>query len=247
VTKATRVDLDDDLSVFASSALEARYQYREIFGEDCYGDIRLPPRALVVDVGSNIGLFALFIKRRHPDAAVIAFEPVLESADLLRKNIELHHLADVTVHTVALGNRRETDAQFTHYPALPGNSTQHPEQKQLQQTVMARSHPGRWVHRLHQGHAITVAVERLSTYLDDDRPVDLLKVDVEGAELDVLLGIDARHWPLIGQVAMEVQDIDGRLADVCDLLARHGLRPTVRPAPLLDPDVCTHVVRAVPR
>jgi FkbM family methyltransferase len=241
----TRVDLDGDLSVFASSALEARYQHREIFGESCYGEIRLPPRPLVVDAGANIGLFVLFLKRRHADATVIAFEPVEQSAAVLRKNIELHHLSDVTVHTVALGSRRETDVPFTYYPTLPGNSTQHPQLKQLQQTVMARTHPARWVARLHQGRVITVAVERLSTYLDDERRVDLLKVDVEGAELDVLLGIDARHWPLIGQVAMEVQDIDGRLADVCDLLARHGLRPTARPAPLLDPDVCTHVVRAV--
>jgi FkbM family methyltransferase len=241
----TRVDLGDSLSVFASSALEARYQHREIFGEACYGEITLPPGALVIDVGANIGLFILFLKRGHPDAAVLAFEPVPESVQALRKNIELHHLSDVSVHTVALGSRRETDAPFTHYPALPGNSTRHPHDKQLQQTVLARTHPARWVARLHQDRAITVAVERLSTYLDDDRAVDLLKVDVEGAELDVLQGIDARHWPLIREVVMEVQDLDGRLAAVCDLLARHGLQPAARPAPLLDPDVRTHVVRAV--
>jgi FkbM family methyltransferase len=241
----TRLDLDGDLTVFASSALEARYQHREIFGEGCYGEILLPSRALVVDVGANIGLFVVFVKRRHPDATVIAFEPVEQTAGVLRKNIALHHLSEVTVHTVALGSRRETDAPFTYYPALPGNSTQHPQLKQLQQTVMSRTHPARWVARLHQGRAITVAVERLSTYLDDDRTVDLLKVDVEGAELDVLLGIDSRHWPLIRQVVMEVQDLDGRLGDVCDLLASHGLRPTARPAPLLDPDVRTHVVRAM--
>jgi FkbM family methyltransferase len=240
----TLVDLDGDLSVFASSALEARYQHREIFGEGCYGEIRLPPRSLVVDAGANIGLFILFLKRRHPDATVIAFEPVAESAMVLHKNIELHHLSDVTVHTVALGSRRETDAPFTHYPVLPGNSTQHPQLKHLQQTVMARTLPARWVARLHRGRAITVAVERLSTYLDDARAVDLLKIDVEGAELDVLLGIEARHWPLIHQVVMELQDLDGRLDEVCGLLARHGLRPTARLAPLLDPDVRTHVVHA---
>jgi FkbM family methyltransferase len=238
------VVLDGDLSMFASSALEARYQYREIFAGGCYGEIRLPPSALVVDAGANIGLFTLFVKRSHPDATVVAFEPVAESAHLLRRNIELHHLPDVTVHQVALGSIRETDAPFTHYPALPGNSTRHPQQKELQQTVLARTLPARWVARLHRGRAITVAVERLSTYLDDDRTVDLLKVDVEGAELEVLLGIDARHWPLIRHVVMEVQDLDGRLAQVCDVLARHGLQPAARPAPLLDPELRTHVVSA---
>ena len=32
------------------------------------------------------------------------------------------------------------------------------------------------------------------------RHIDLLKIDVEGAELDVLRGVDAEHWPRIRQV-----------------------------------------------
>ncbi|CAM9293383.1 unnamed protein product, partial [Ectocarpus sp. 12 AP-2014] len=42
--------------------------------------------------------------------------------------------------------------------------------------------------------------------------VDLLKVDVEGDELAVLHGIDDDDWPKIRQIALEVHDIDGRLA-----------------------------------
>lgn len=37
------------------------------------------------------------------------------------------------------------------------------------------------------------------------RCVDLLKVDVERAELQVLWGIQQQHWPLIQQVTMEVR------------------------------------------
>jgi hypothetical protein len=35
--------------------------------------------------------------------------------------------------------------------------------------------------------------------------IDLLKVDVEGTEVDVLSGIDERHWSMIQQVAVEVE------------------------------------------
>ena len=35
--------------------------------------------------------------------------------------------------------------------------------------------------------------------------IDLLKVDVEGAEMDVLAGIDDCHWPLVQQLCMEVE------------------------------------------
>jgi hypothetical protein len=36
--------------------------------------------------------------------------------------------------------------------------------------------------------------------------VDLLKIDVERAELDVLLGIDERDWPRIRQIVAEVHE-----------------------------------------
>jgi hypothetical protein len=39
----------------------------------------------------------------------------------------------------------------------------------------------------------------------------------------VLLGIEDAHWPRIGQVVVEVHDIEGRLERVLDLLTRHGL------------------------
>lgn len=52
--------------------------------------------------------------------------------------------------------------------------------------------------------------------------VDLLKVDVERAELAVLRGVDAADWPRIRQVSMEVHDVDGQLERVLDLLRTQG-------------------------
>jgi hypothetical protein len=52
--------------------------------------------------------------------------------------------------------------------------------------------------------------------------IDLLKVDVEKAELDVLEGVEAGDWPRIRQVVVEVHDLDGRLARVTDLLRANG-------------------------
>lgn len=49
--------------------------------------------------------------------------------------------------------------------------------------------------------------------------VDLLKVDVERAELGVLMGVGLEDWPKIRQCALEVHDLDGeRLQAVCTLL-----------------------------
>jgi FkbM family methyltransferase len=53
--------------------------------------------------------------------------------------------------------------------------------------------------------------------------IDLLKIDVEGPELDVLRGIGADTWPLVKQVVMETHDRDGRLAEIESILRANGL------------------------
>lgn len=52
--------------------------------------------------------------------------------------------------------------------------------------------------------------------------IDLLKVDVEGAELEVLRGISEPHWLRVRQVVLEGHDHDGRLQAIAELLRTHG-------------------------
>lgn len=52
--------------------------------------------------------------------------------------------------------------------------------------------------------------------------VDLLKVDVERAELDVLRSIADQDWPKIRQLVMEVHDLNGALSAVRELLDVKG-------------------------
>ena len=49
-----------------------------------------------------------------------------------------------------------------------------------------------------------------------------MKVDCEGAELDVLLGIEDDQWPAIRQVVAEVNDEEGRLELCVNLLKEKG-------------------------
>jgi FkbM family methyltransferase len=244
VSEGRLARLDDELHVHASSAIEARFIYQEIFRAGCYGVPDLPSRPFVVDVGANIGLFVLYLKRRYPDAEVLAFEPMPQTAALLRKNLALHGLSAVTVHEVALGSAAENGVPFTFYPMIPGNSTRHPETKVAAKAALAKTVPEKLAERMYRGRETTVDVARLSAFLAEGRTIDLLKIDVEGAEIEVLHGIDAQHWPQVRRVVMEVHDLDGRLEEACDLLRGRGLQPGVRPASLGDADSPTHLVHA---
>ena len=75
-------------------------------------------------------------------------------------------------------------------------------------------------------------VTTLSAMLREHRldVVDLVKIDVEGAEWDVIRGIDDADWPRLRQLALEVHDVDGRVERIRGLLQSKGYRVTVEPA-----------------
>ncbi len=56
--------------------------------------------------------------------------------------------------------------------------------------------------------------------------IDLVKLDVEGAEAAVVAGVDDRTWPRIRQLVIEVHDVEGRLDLLRALLEGHGYRTT---------------------
>jgi FkbM family methyltransferase len=238
------VRVGEDAEVFATSAIDARFLYAEIFSDRCYGELDLPERALVFDIGANIGLFTLYTKECRPSAQIRAFEPAPESADALHRNIARHALRDVRVHQLALGCTERDDVSLTYYPLAPCNSTIHPAEQQALKALVGRKFPARVAERMFTGREIRVSVARLSRFLTAEEPVELMKIDAVGSEFEILHGIDAEHWPLIRRMIVDVQDVDGRLASLCEFLAIRGLEPTVTQAVMARGDGLNYLVHA---
>jgi FkbM family methyltransferase len=230
------VQLGGDLDVYTQSPAEAQYMYDEIFAEGCYREVGLPARPYVVDVGGNIGMFVLYIKREYPDAEVVSFEPMPNSIELFGRNMALHGVTGVTLHPTALGSVPEEAVTFSFYPLLPANSTRYPEIKELPKSQLAEKTDRTLAEQIYYADEVTVPVKRLAEFLPPGRTVDLLKVDVEGAEADVLLGIDDEQWPFVQRAVVEVADLDGQLERVCDILRVHGFEVEARQAPLTEED-----------
>ena len=92
---------------------------------------------------------------------------------------------------------------------------------------------GWWVSQKVMGlEQVKVRVETLDEMITRQKiaRVDLLKVDVEGAELDVLRGLGSGSWPLVKEVVLETHNRDGRQTVIEALLASRGLTD-IRSAP----------------
>src|SRR5262249_19538983 len=57
--------------------------------------------------------------------------------------------------------------------------------------------------------------------------IDLLKVDAEGAEWEILQGVEDSDWPHIRQLVLEVHDVDDRVNRMRTFLEEKGYRVTV--------------------
>ena len=127
------------------------------------------PVRRVVDLGANIGCSCLFWSREYPDCTVEAFEPHATHLEMLRENLRRNGLEGrVVVHPAAAGIR-----QGHMFLSDQGMSSR----------VSAEWRPG----------DLSVPVVDFFEVVGD-RPIDLLKIDIEGSEYSLLA--DARFAKL---------------------------------------------------
>lgn len=192
-------------------------------------------------------------QRCHGDVDVFAVEPIPASLEALRRNVARSGSSRIRVLACGLGASRGSAvfSYYRHHSTLStayGATTDEQElSEQLCQSFLRNldqlpTHLRwvlRWLPPSLRRRLMRALVARsfrdvenvqceIRTVSDivreyDVKRIDLLKVDVEKAELEVLHGIAASDWPKVQQVVMEVHDLDGRLQAITDLLKGNGL------------------------
>lgn len=137
-------------------------QYKAIFQQQVYRFETSKEAPLIIDGGANVGLSVLYFKRSFPKARIIAFEPDPDLFQVLSKNCVNFKLENVELIPKALWTR-EGIVTFDREGA----------------------DAGRVVSDTNSLQAVDVAACRLRDYLDQE--IDLLKLDLEGAEPEVLV------------------------------------------------------------
>jgi len=109
---------------------DAKWIVKEVFEDFCYKDVvgRLPESgAFVIDVGANIGSFAVYIAKHRPGVSVLCLEPVPLTAEALRMNvaqIPVGRAENIRPVQMGLaGPGQEGSITFTCFEDVPACST----------------------------------------------------------------------------------------------------------------------------
>jgi FkbM family methyltransferase len=158
--------------------------YREIFVRQHYLFASATASPRILDCGANLGMATLYFKWLYPQARIQAFEPDPTTFALLEKNVSQNHLRDVTLHNCALWNE-EGQIEFFIDQSIAGSLLMSTQES-----------------RLKGSRPIRVPSRRLSDYIEES--IDFLKLDVEGAEHQVLCDLlGSGKAKLIRQMVIE--------------------------------------------
>jgi FkbM family methyltransferase len=161
----------------------------------------------IIDCGAHCGVAVYFFKSRYPDAVITCFEPLESLRSLLHKNILANEYENVDVQPYALAGGEGKAKFYT-----------------VQRDSMAGSLGTRRQEYEDDLIEIEVTTVRLSDYLNE--PVQMLKLDVEGAELEVLC--ECRHkLGMVENIFVEYHEdgankYDGKLPRVLSILDEAG-------------------------
>jgi len=205
----------------------AKFMRWEIFKSGQYRrrGFELRPGDVVVDIGANIGMFALWAEPQIPGGQLVCIEPNPSALECLRKNVDHNALRNVTIVAAAVGNEAGTMELLCHptWEALAHNAT-------IDVPWFNGSWVGKVTRRLvervlqnaSQSEAAKLIVAKqlpLSHIMDEHgvTTIDFLKIDSEGGEYEILRGIGAAQWARIERVVIEYHEF-GRGRDHRELV-----------------------------
>jgi len=168
--------------------------FNEVFLSNEYCFIADNDSPYIIDCGSSIGLSGMYCKILYPDSRIVAFEPGEETYFCLKENIKNNILNSVDIHKAALSNK-EGNIEFYYDQDNAGSLTSSTKRERMPKQ---------------RG---TVKALLLSKFIKEE--VDFLKIDIEGAEQEVIEELNnANKLSYVNQMVIEYHHHIGREEDM---------------------------------
>ncbi|HVL51213.1 MAG TPA: FkbM family methyltransferase [Actinomycetota bacterium] len=133
-------------------------------------------RAVCIDVGANIGLYSLALSILAPNGRIYAFEPSNDGFHFLQKNLAQNQVKNVIVSQMALGSSNQS-LRFHEIPFFTAGSFATDDSCFLTSEILGSNY--------FEAPCTTLDEFVRSSGIDH---IDLVKIDVEGAEMAVIEG-----------------------------------------------------------
>ena len=146
--------------------MRAYHLFEEIFIAQPYYFNTDNDKPIIIDCGSHIGMSVIYFKTIYPNAKITCFEPDNYTYSILKNNIESNGLLDVEINNVAVMKFNGLTEFYT---------VENSKSDVAMSTIKER---------VKNSKKNIVKAKKLSQYIDEE--VDFLKIDIEGAEYDVL-------------------------------------------------------------
>ena len=128
----------------------------------------------VIDIGANIGYYTILFSKWIGDKGnVFAFEPDPNSFDILTKNVSVNNCNNVSLYQNSISEKEGLTSLFVNYKD-PGDN-------RIMDFYAYDGDDGR--------QKIETRMVTLDSIIDKDKKIDLIKMDIQGAEMLALLGM----------------------------------------------------------
>lgn len=172
----------------------ARVPVYELFVEDSYqlgwftAGLSAPH---AVDIGAHVGCFALSFVSELPGSTVSCFEATPSTYEYLAGNVATNGLGDrIATHNVAVAGTTGTLDFAVTGPGSGHNGILHLDAPDTESITVP---------------CVTIA----DAFARSARPVELVKIDAEGAEYDMILSSSPDDWASVRRVVLEYHDVAG--------------------------------------
>jgi len=193
-------------------------QFKEKFGE----------MKTIVDIGGHIGMAGLVMKQHWPDATLLAYEPNKVSSELYNKNMLANKISnfkvfnmgvsyDKNLNTVVMSDQESTVSMLVTLDEARKLLNRDVSESEISDKAsVLRNCFGNWKdYTIESNNIKTITLEEIINN-NDLESIDILKLDCEGAEIDLIVNCDKKSLDKIKCIMCEYH-ISGGLKKIMEI------------------------------
>ena len=181
------------------------WQFKEIFADEVYKFPNVSEIPIIYDCGANIGMSCLYFRKIYPNSKLIAFEADPNIAEILIQNLKQNNIGNVKVIPKAVWINE--DGVELSIEGADASSIYSSKNK------------------------VKIESVRLKNFLQSEKYISLLKLDIEGAEVEVLKDCHENllHVKNIFIEYHSYMNGEQSLDSILNILTENGFRYFIKP------------------